>query len=394
MSSICDIVILGASYSGLGAAHSILRVIPKLEKTTGRRYRVTLISNSSHFWFSVGAPRAMLKPYPKDVADSFIPITQGFQHYPSSSYDFILAEITAIDTERREVVYRSKDAHEQLASTTSTVHYTSLIIATGSTGPSPLYSIHGSHNPTLSAYKEIQSRLPAAKSVLVIGGGPAGAETAGELGYLHGKGSSLRKEIIIMSGNDRLLTGLRPAISARAEQILIDMGVEVIHSVRLQSQTTLPDGRTRVTLSNGETREIDILITATGRRPATSFLPPSIQTNESGHVIVDPYLRVPSQKSTYATGDVASSSDGGLMYIQAATPVVAGNVLADLARQGEKGIKRFKPMTTKETQLVPLGPSHGVGTLYGWRLSGTVVRMLKGKNMFFPKAVQTVMGTA
>ena len=391
-----NIIVIGSSYAGLGIAHKLLKELPSLEKETGKKFKVTMMSNSTHFWFSVGAPRAMLKPYPKDIMDSFIPVSKGFSQYPSSAFDFVFAEVTSLDTSKREVLYKAKSQQndrEEVAPEISTRHYDTLVLATGSSGPSPLYSVHGSHLPTLNAYKDVQARLPDAKSIIVVGGGTAGTETAGELGHLHGKSTKSPKDITILSGNERLLTGLRPSIGAKAEEFLAKMGVKVVHNVKLESQTALPNGKTQVKLSDGETKEVDLLLVATGRKPVSGWLPASIPLSKSGQVECDDYMRVSSQKSTWVSGDLASISNGGLIYLQTMTPCLAGNIIADLKGKGQAAMKPHKPMTTKEMQVVPVGPEKGVGAVMGWWMPSFAVTMLKGKNMFFPNAIKGVMGT-
>lgn len=391
MSDTHNIVILGGSYSGLGIAHGLLKALPGLRTQTGKSYKVTMISNSTHFWFSVGAPRAMFIPFPKDIMDSFIPIEKGFKQYPSGLFEFVHAEITGVETEKKTVLYNLKNEKDETAPNTETISYDSLVIATGSKGPSPLYSYHGSHVPTLDAYKDIQSRLPSAQSIMIVGGGTAGTETAGEIGHLHGKKSSSPKDITILSGNERLLKGLRPSIGQRAQEILEGMGVKVEHNLKLKDSDDLDNGTTKVTLSDGSTRTIDMLLVATGRKPASSYLPSSL-LDDQGRVVCDAYTRVPSLKNVWVTGDMAQNSPGGIMYINFAVPTTVGNMVAELGGKGKP--KVFKPMTTKETQFVPVGPNYGVGAAFGWWAPSAVVRMLKGKTMFFPTAIKTVMGTA
>ena len=388
-----DIVILGASYSALGAGHGILKQLPALAKKTGKSYKVTFITNSTHFWFSVGAPRAMLKQYPKDIMDSFIPVKTGFEQYPSELYEIMHAEITDLDTGRREVSYKLKDDRDDFISDTKTIHFDTLLIATGSKGPSPLYSYHGSYLPTLQAYKDVQARLPKAETVVVVGGGSAGTETAGELGHLHGKKSSSPKDITILSGNSRLLPGLRPAIGKRAQEMLEEMGVKVEHNLRVRDSKDLGNGSTQITLSDGSSRTVDLLLMATGRKPASSWVPPSLLDSD-GKVTVDEYNRVPSVKGVFAGGDIASNSPGGIIFIKFSTPTLVNNILADLDVSGKQKMKPYKPLTTKETQLVPVGPDQGVGAAFGWWLPSMMVKMVKSKTFMFDQALKTVMGTA
>ena len=155
MSDPHNIVILGGSYSGLAVTHGLLKALPGLKTQTGNSFKVTMITNSTHFWFSVGAPRAMFVPYPKDIMDSFIPIEKGFKQYPTGLFDFVHAEITGVDMEEKTVLYKLKNEKEETAPDTTIIAFDSLVIATGSKGPRPLYSYHGSHVPTLDAYKDI-----------------------------------------------------------------------------------------------------------------------------------------------------------------------------------------------------------------------------------------------
>ena len=392
-SSTHTIVILGGSYAGIGVAHGVLKALPGLKASTGKDYKVVMISNSTHFWWSVGAPRAMLRLYPKDNMDSFLPVTKGFEGYAPSLYEFVHGEITGIETSSRDVIYKLKDEKENIASEPQKIHFDTLVIATGSTGESPLYALQGSHLPTLSAYEDVQARLPSAKSVMVVGGGAAGVETTGELGELHGSKTSSPKDITILSGGERLLPALRPSIGKRAQEILEGMGVKVIHNTRLKDSTKTPDGQTSITFEDGSTRTVDLLLVATGRKPASSSLPSALLSSD-GRVKVDEYQRIPSISSAYACGDITTSSEnpGGIIHIQTAVPTTAGNIVAELSGKG-KG-KVHKPMTTKEMQIVPVGANNGVGAVFGWWAPAFMVKMIKGKNFMFPKAVQTLMGTA
>ena len=385
MSDTHNVVILGGSYAGLGVAHGLLKALPGLKTQTGKSYKVTMITNSTHFWFSVGAPRAMFMPYPKDIMDSFIPIEKGFKQYSSELFDFVHAEITGVETDKKTVLYKLKNEKEEVAHTTNNISFDSLVIATGSKSPSPLYSYQGSHVPTLDAYKDIQSRLSSVKSIMIVGGGTAGTETAGEIGHLHGKQTSSPKDITILSGHERLLKGLRPSIGQRAQEFLQGMGVKVEHNLQLTDSNDLGNGTTKVILSDGSTRTVDMLLVATGRKPASSYLPSSL-LDDQGRVVCDAYTRVPSLKNVWVTGDMAQNSPGGIMYINFAVPVTVGNIVAELGGKGK--VKEYKPLTTKETQFVPVGPNYGVGAAFGWWIPSAVVRMVKGKTMFFPNAMK------
>ena len=385
-----NIVILGGSFAGVSIAHGVLKSLPQMRKDGKKDFKVIMISNSTHFWYTPGAPRAMFKPYPKDLMDSFIPISKGFSKYPSSDFEFVFGEITQLNTDTKDVTYQSKTSDDEVSGTTANVHYDTLVIATGSKGPDPLFSYHGSHQPTLNAYIEMHKKIPSAKSVIVIGGGTAGVETAGELGDMFGKKSSQPKDISIYSGQGHLLSGLaNPKTGARAESVLQDMGVKVINNARSVSTTKLPSGQTQIKFDNGDTKTVDVLIVATGRRPYAPYLPSSFKLNKEGRIESDGYFLATGLQSVYAAGDMSGLGQGGLVFANFAHPILIGNIIAGLSGKGPG--KEYKPMT-KDTQLIPLGPNDGVGVLFGWRLPALMVKMLKSKNYMFPKAMETVMG--
>lgn len=386
-----NIVVLGASYAGLGVGHGVLKAIPNLESQTKKTYKVTFLSNSTHFWWSVGAPRAALYPFPKSNDDSFMPIAKGLEQYPSEQVEFIHAEITGLDSSKREVFYKEKNEKEEVADVTSNLHFDTLVVATGSTGPSPLYALKGSHVPTLNAYLDCQKRLPGAKTVMVVGGGSVGTETAGELGNLHGKNTSSPKDTTLLSGGERLLPELRPSIGARAQEMLEGMGVKIEHNLRMTDLKRLPNDKEELTLSDGTKRTVDLVMVGTGRFPATSYLPKSL-LDDKDKVIVDSYMRIPSIDSAYAVGDLASNSPGGIITITTAAPATFANIIAELSGKG-KG-KEWKPLTTKEMQLVPVGPGGGVGAAFGWWTPSFMVRFIKAKTFMFENAPKVVMGTA
>ena len=389
--SVHNIVVLGASFNGLGAAHNILRGLPDLETQTGKKFKVTIIANSEKFWWTMGAPRAMVKPFPKEIDDSFPSVIESLKPYPKEHVEFVHAEITGFDSSKREVSYVLLDDDEQKASSTSSLHFDTILIAIGSTGPDPLFALQGGYLQTYNAYKSVHARLPSANSILVVGGGAAGVETAGELGDLHGKHSSTPKDITILSGTSRLLSGLRPAIGKRAEELLTAQGVKTVHDVRVDNQKKLPGGGAQVTLSDGTTKDYDLVFVATGRVPASGVLPKDL-LNDKGRVLTNSYLRVEGLESAYAAGDIASIAPLGLLTTKGQLNVVADNIIADLGGKGPA--KEWKPFTTKEMQIVPVGPNAGVGAIFGWWAPSFVVKMLKSKHFFFPQAHNYLIGKA
>lgn len=173
-----NILVVGGNFGGIGVAHYLLRhTIPTLEAQNGQSltYKVTLISPSTHFFWKIGAPRVISKPDQIPFAKAFLPLDDGFKQYSSEKFTLVWGSAGALDEQRRVVTV------EPLApASTTSVSYDSLVIATGTTSASALWTLHGSHEATIKAIDEVHQLLPNASSILIAGGGPAGVETAGE----------------------------------------------------------------------------------------------------------------------------------------------------------------------------------------------------------------------
>ncbi|KAL8968891.1 MAG: hypothetical protein Q9197_004633 [Variospora fuerteventurae] len=381
-----DIVVVGANFAGLGTAHYLLKhTIPALEKANGNStvYKVTLISPSTHFYFKIGSPRILASPDLIPFSKAFLPLKDAFKEYSADRFSLVIGEAVSLDEEKKSITVR--DTYSTTAKN-STVRYSSLVLATGATANSPLWNLKGSHESTMAALKEMHASLPKAKTILIAGGGPAGVETAGELATIYPKAS-----ITLLSGSTRLLTRLRPAISAAAESQLNNLSVTVIHkSLKVVENTTGKSTNTTLHLSDDTSRDVDIYIDATGTRPNSDFLPPHWLT-KSGHVRTEDKLTLRGPvSSVYAIGDVAGYSLGNIFDINDAVRPMCSSIYQDLS--GKKPTAKPFKQNTAETQLVPIGPNGGVGAVFGWKLPAFAVKMIKSKDFMIGQAPKTVSG--
>lgn len=383
-----DIVVLGGSYGGKSTAHYALKhVLPPLPQSDS--YRVVLISASSEVTCRPACPRALLADDMLDQAKLFVDIKTGFEQY-GDRFSFINGSVTRLDHKARTVSYTAGGEPQS-------IDYYALVIATGATTPSPLFSLAPDTEGLRSAWITFRKAFAKARSIIIAGGGPTGVETAGELGeFLNGRDGwlSSRKpkvEIVLITSAPAILPYLRPSIAAKAEDFLAKVGVTVLKNVRVESVSPETAGTrdiaapVTVTLGDGRVLEADLYVPAVGTTPNTSFADREL-LQDDGRIRTTPALRVDEAgPRVYAIGDVASSGRPAVHNVLNAVPVLGANMKRDLMMDAgvdetEAGTERVFEEDKRETQLVPIGRSKGVGAAFGYQVPSFMVWLIKGRD--------------
>lgn len=396
------ILILGGSFAGVGAAHYCFKhVLPQLPKKDGVTYNLTLVNPSKDLWWRFAAPRACASPEMMPSSKTFYPIEPAFA-YASSKFKFVQGMATHVDGAGPTVSVTTAQGEQQ------TIPYAALIIATGFSTPSPLFTQTTDAAALENVYNVFQQGLKTAKTVVIGGGGPVGVETAGEVseilngkpGFMASAPKNPKATVKLITNDKKLLPILREAISQTAAQYLKRLGCEVMYNTRIVTATKASeaqDAKTIIELSNGETVEADIYIDATGTRPNTSFLPKewldtrnklacNVQTLRVEHASAGPRI--------YALGDCASYTRGGVIDLGDAVPVACTNLRTDLIAHfsGQpKMADRHYVANMKEQQVVPVGTQKGVGAFGGWRLPSQMVWMIKGRDYLIGQLAKGTM---
>lgn len=392
------IVILGGSYGGVSTAHYLLKhAVPKLPDPES--YQVVLISTSSQTMCRPATPRALISDSMFQQDKLFVSIPKSFSQYAPGSFIFEQATATALDHENRTVsvlLAKSDDS----GNAELRINYHALVIATGSSTPSPLLGLNRDETALRSSWATFRKVLPSARHIVVAGGGASGVEVAGELGeHLNGRSGWLssilsdpKVQITLVSGGPRILPYLRPAIAQTGETYLAKVGVRIMHNVRVTNVVPATAGEDDVattaalTLDNGEILQADLYVPATGAIPNTKFISETIRCPD-GRVDTDAStLRVfGAGERVYAIGDAASAARPSIHSILSAVPVLCANIKRDLllaagASAQVAGEDRIFKEDTRETQLVPIGKSKGVGAAMGMRFPSFLVWLIKGRD--------------
>ncbi|KAI1346980.1 FAD/NAD(P)-binding domain-containing protein [Xylaria sp. FL0043] len=390
------IVILGGSYGGVSTAHYLLKhVVPKLPDS--KSYQVVLVSTASQVLCRPATPRALISDamFPQDKLFTNTP--GNFSQYAPGSFIFEQGTATALDHENRTVLVLLAKGDTISNKPELKIAYHALIIATGSSTLSPLLGFTRDETVLKSSWSTFRRALPKAKHIVVVGGGASGVEVAGELGeHLNGRAgwlnstlSNPKVQITLLSGGLRILPYLRPDIAKTAEAYLAKVGVRIVHNARVVAALPAAAGvediaaKATLTLDDGEALLADLYIPATGTVPNTGFVSDTLRCQD-GRINTDAStLRViDGGERVYAIGDASAAARPAVHNILTMVPVLCANIKRDLlVAAGESaGEDRIFKEDTRETQLVPIGKSKGVGAVMGIRLPSFLVWLVKGRD--------------
>jgi NADH:ubiquinone reductase (H+-translocating) len=295
------VVIVGAGFGGIACARA-LRHAPA---------RITLIDRQNYHLFQpllYQVATAALSP-----ADIAIPVRAVFRDQFNAKV--MLATVTGLDTERREVLADGLN-----------LPYDYLVIATGATHS---YFGHDAWAPFAPGLKRVDDATLVRGRVLeaferaevaaneeerrrllsfvIVGGGPTGVELAGAIAELArvGMAKDFRNfdpaaaEIILVQSGPRLLPAFPESLSEVARRSLVDMGVSVL----LDSKVCRIDAD-GVLVSDRRIYSRTVLWAAgVAASPAAKWL--NAEADKAGRVKVQCDLSVRHLPDVYVIGDTA-----------------------------------------------------------------------------------------
>ncbi len=260
---------------------------------------------------------------------------------------FVLADVDAIDVAARTVTY-----HHVLTGTNVTLRYDQLVLALGastSTFGLPGVAEYSWALKTLDDADSVRNHLvwlleladtiddearrKRLLTLVVVGGGFTGVETAGEIVELFRSVLPLYKRLrpdevkmILVEAGPVLLAGLPSKMGKYARRILERRGVEVITG----DGVAAVDAR-GLTLQSGRRIESETVIWSAGVKPSPTIAKTALPTTRRGAVEAQRDMRVVGSADVWALGDCASIPDGegGVYPMTAQHAIREGPHLAD-----------------------------------------------------------------
>lgn len=371
------IVIIGAGFGGLSAAHGL----------AGANAEVTVIDRRNYHLFQpllYQVATAGLSP-----AQIASPIRAILSR--AANVHVILGRVSAIETVRRAVIIDDRE-----------IPYDHLIVATGAQhsyfghddwesvapGLKKIDDATFIRRRILSAFEHAeQTDDPVARQHLltfvVVGGGPTGVEMAGAIAEL--AHVALRHDfrvinprdarVVLIEAGPRVLPSFPTSLSEAAQRSLARLHVEV----RLGTPVSLCDEQG--VMIGGERLQAATVIWAAGVRVSSAERWLGADKDGAGRVKVGPDLSLPGHPEIFVIGDTACVLDGEGRPLPGLAPVAKqqGAYVARLLRAKLEGRPPPPPFRYRDYgTLATIGRRAAVAD-FGWiRLHGTIAWLLWG----------------
>lgn len=371
------IVIVGAGFGGLSAAHAL----------GGANAEVTVIDRRNYHLFQpllYQVATAGLSP-----AQIASPIRAILRR--AANVRVVLGRVSSVDKRRRVVKVDSRE-----------IEYDYLVLATGSRhayfghdewervapGLKKIDDATGIRRRILTAFEHAEAMAPAEErqrhlTFVVVGGGPTGVEMAGAIAEL--AHVALRQDfrtidprearIVLVEAGPRVLPAFPPSLSAAAHKALERLHVDV----RLGTPVSNCD-ESGVTIG-GEHLAASTIVWAAGVAASSAARWLGTETDRVGRVVVGPDLAVPDHPEIFVIGDTAHALGKDSKPLPGLAPVakqqgayVARVLRARLAGKNPPPPFRYRDWGT----LATIGRRAAVAD-FGWlRLHGTIAWLLWG----------------
>lgn len=369
------VVIIGGGFGGLRAA-----------KLLGKKsVETTLIDRKNHHTFQpllYQVATAVLSP-----GEIAAPIRRILHRYKNTT--MILGEVVRFDLGKRTVVLHND----------SEIAFDYLIVAAGARHS---YFGHDEWERDAPGLKTIEDAVEIRRRVLlafelaerdaalhgthdplvfaVVGGGPTGVELAGAIAGIARQALSkdfklidtTKARVLLFEGSPRVLGTFSERLSAKAEQHLRDLGVEVFTNSLVKE---IEPGRIKV---GDEWIECSVALWGTGVTASPLGKALNVETDRAGRVIVEPDLSINSDKNIFVIGDMAFFKDANGAPVPGVAPAamqqaetVVKNITADLQNQPRQ-IFKYKDRGNMAT----IGRNAAIAQIGKWEFHGFVAWVL------------------
>jgi NADH dehydrogenase len=353
------IVILGGGFAAIGVAQRLERTLRPGEA------EVTLISRENFSLFTPMLPEVSSGAL--DTRHIVTPIRAQLKRT-----HFILADVTGVDLNSREITYT-----HTLTGIAERARYDQLVITTGastSTFGLPgvaerVFALKTLEDAAILRNRfiwllELADDAPEAErkkllTLVVVGGGFTGVETAGEMVELfHSVGRFYPRvrhgdvRIVLIEGGATLLPGLPARMGSYAEKFLRGRGVEVLTGDGVRAADN--EG---IELASGKRIETNTIVWSAGIKPRLLAGSESLPHAKNGAILVAADMSVQGLPGIWACGDCAAIPDGTGQYF----PPTAQHAIREAPLLADNLIGTLRGRATRAFHYTSLGMMASLG---------------------------------
>ncbi|UKZ57895.1 hypothetical protein TrVGV298_011756 [Trichoderma virens] len=360
------IVILGVGVSAAPLIRQTMRNVVLKEKD----YNMVVVAPNTHFHWPIAMPRVIVPgQLPDDKA--MIDLRPFFNEYPTDKFEFVQGTASALDPASNTVdVLLSSGASR-------TINYHTLVVATGTSSKDNMpWKAMGDTEQTKSRLRELQEQIKSAKTIVIVGGGQTGSETAGELGFEYSKEG--RKEVyFIYNDTLPLAPPIMDSVRKQTKTELEKLKVKLIPNTKVTAvDYSGNDTILTLTSSDGKTKTLttQAYIPTTGGTPNSSFVPPSL-LDSNGYIVQTKSLQAKGYDNIFVLGDVGNLEDSKAGVADAQTV----HLIKALPIHLKGGAMPIYTPSTKVMVGITLGRSRGTGQMGSFKVFSFLIHYAKGR---------------
>ena len=354
---------MGKKLVFVGAGHAHLTALARCREYISRGHQVTVINPSPYHYYSGMGPGMLSGIYrPQDIRFHIKKMVE------ERGAAFLQNAVIGIDPRKR--LLRLADGAE--------AGYDVVSFNTGSgvpadgldTGLQDVFPV----KPIINLLKARERLLTIASNrearVVVIGGGPAGVEIAGNAWRLV-KDAGAKAGITLIPG-EQLLRGFPERARRVVRSSFRSRGIVIREGMRAEAAE---DHSLR--LSDGGMIPFDVCFPAIGVKPSSLFTDSGLPTGRTGGMLVNYSLQSVSHPELFGGGDCIDLEGRDLakvgVYAVRENPVLFGNLMAALENGSMKG---FEPQH-RFMLIFNLGDGTGLARRGGFVWNGKLAFLLK-----------------
>lgn len=347
----------------VGGGHAHLTCLKQLRYYVDRGHRVTLISPAAYHYYSGMGPGMLGGTYsPREIRFNIKKMAE------SAGGEFVSGTVTRINCQGSVL---HLDSGQEI---------TSDVVSLNTGSSVPLNSVTVTDCANVFPVKPIINLLKARRTILelrrdkslrilVVGGGPAGLEIAGNTWKLiHDQGGD---QITLLAGK-QLLGNFPEKVRRLALKSFQTRSIEIIEGTHLSA---LERGSAR--LADGRRLPFDVALLALGVTPAPLFADSGLAIGRDGGMLVNEYLHAVDHPAIFGGGDCISFQGRPLdkvgVYAVRQNPILFHNLLASL--EG-RSLMPFHPQDDY-LLIFNLGDGRGIFRRKSWVWNGRLAFMLK-----------------